>query len=668
MKLEYVLIRLFVKLIVLFVAFILSMTVINAESEDDLLVEIGDNFAEALKFADAKMWVKAEDKTNKIKNNVTSDIVTWLRLRDGTKKFSEYESFLSENSEWPGIKLLREKGEQAIDASVSSIRIKNYFLESEPLTGHGALSLAEAYSAGREYERAEKTIIKSWLTHSFSETDFRRALDKFGELLEDYNKKRIDNLLWLGKLQDAQQMISLLDKSTVQLSETRIALQQQKYGVDALIRKLPASFKDSPALAFDRFRYRRKKGLIESAEKLLVRHSKKGKYLGRPEAWATGRDFFARAALQRGDPELAYEITSRHFIPIYDCEKVSELADLEWLAGFIAFEFLNESKKALSHFKNFAMCVVNPINKSRASYWIGRVYENLGQNERAKLAYNEGAKYQSYFYGQLAAERGKAIADQALLKRDQYEWEFASFTKKSSVKAAILLYYAGRSVLADRFFNHASEKMTKLERLQLSQLAYDIGLTASGVSLAKTAALSGISITDFAFPVIDKKQFLKEELAPLSTAIIRQESGFFNNVKSSAGAVGLMQLMPRTAESMARKLDLTYKPERLSTDSRYNITLGSSFLNILLKKFDGSKILAISAYNAGPNRVRKWMETYGDPRTKGTDPLVWIELIPFNETRNYVKRVIEADWIYQGKYGRKSLNLDRAKRSFGHKF
>ena len=87
-------IRLFVKLIVLFVAFILSMTVINAESEDDLLVEIGDNFAEALKFADAKMWVKAEGKTNKIKNNVTSDIVTWLRLRDGTKKFSEYESFL----------------------------------------------------------------------------------------------------------------------------------------------------------------------------------------------------------------------------------------------------------------------------------------------------------------------------------------------------------------------------------------------------------------------------------------------------------------------------------------------------------------------------------------------------------------------------------------------
>ena len=89
---------------------------------------------------------------------------------------------------------------------------------------------------------------------------------------------------------------------------------------------------------------------------------------------------------------------------------------------------------------------------------------------------------------------------------------------------------------------------------------------------------------------------------------------------------------------------------------------------MLLKKFDGSKILAISAYNAGPYRMGDWIGRFGDPRLGGVDPLVWIESIPFSETRNYVKRVLEADWIYRGKFAGKPAALDMARRNFGHQF
>ena len=96
--------------------------------------------------------------------------------------------------------------------------------------------------------------------------------------------------------------------------------------------------------------------------------------------------------------------------------------------------------------------------------------------------------------------------------------------------------------------------------------------------------------------------------------------------------------------------------------------LKSHFLKTLLRKFEGSKVLSIAAYNAGPYRVTEWINQFGDPREEGVDPLVWIELIPFLETRNYVKRVMEADWVYRGKENGTPSKLNLGRQSFGHKF
>ena len=660
-NLRYVLFQSIICLLTLVVC-ILS---VGAEANSENLKKIGAEFSEVLKYTDAKMWDKADEKVNAINNSVAFDVFQWLNLRDGNKDFSNYESFLLVNHDWPGIDFLRSKGELAIDPSVAPSRVLKYFLNRMPLTAAGSLRFAEALLLSKDSKRAEEVIKKSWLEHSFSQEEMKIALELFGQVLYKYNSSRTDNLLWLGKFKDAELMIPFLSKKDAMLAATRIALQKKSFGVDKRISELPIEFKNNPGLIFDRFSYRRQSKLHEGAQKLLIDYSTSGKTLGKPHIWAKGRKLYARRALLRGEHKLAYKIASNHFIDFSN----NEIADLEWLSGFIAFEFLGEYKKALSHFQNFSTVVVNPINRAKASYWIGRSLKELGEDNKMKNAFEQGANYQINFYGQLSAERANLPAKiNLIIENQKYNWAEAQFLTNSTIKAAILLYFSGRSVLADRFFNHASESLSRSERLTLSQLVSDLGLKSSGLSIAKTAGISGIYCPDFLFPILPDNLSLDQELKPLITAIIKQESSFFTNTRSSAGAMGLMQVMPRTAESVAKKLGKKFSKKKLLIDKQYNIDIGSAFLKMLLEKFDGSKILAIASYNAGPYRVAEWIRIFGDPRSKGRDPLVWIELIPFSETRNYVKRVLEADWIYRGKFSGKPAALDIARRNFGHQF
>ena len=119
------------------------------------------------------------------------------------------------------------------------------------------------------------------------------------------------------------------------------------------------------------------------------------------------------------------------------------------------------------------------------------------------------------------------------------------------------------------------------------------------------------------------------------------------NAISPAGAIGLMQILPATARQMSKKLGLKFSKKKLKSDSKYNVRLGSAYLNKLIEMYEGSYLLAFAAYNAGPRKVNEWVKLYGDPR----DPLIsvvdWVEHIPYKETRNYVMRVAESLHIYR---------------------
>ena len=133
-------------------------------------------------------------------------------------------------------------------------------------------------------------------------------------------------------------------------------------------------------------------------------------------------------------------------------------------------------------------------------------------------------------------------------------------------------------------------------------------------------------------------------------AITHQESNFRINAYSSAGARGLMQLMPFTAKKVAKDLKIKYFKKALTKNPQYNIILGTTYINQMLEMFDNSLPMALAAYNAGPSRVKIWNKRYGDPRTGEISYINWIESIPISETRYYVKKVISNLRIYQKKF------------------
>jgi soluble lytic murein transglycosylase len=105
--------------------------------------------------------------------------------------------------------------------------------------------------------------------------------------------------------------------------------------------------------------------------------------------------------------------------------------------------------------------------------------------------------------------------------------------------------------------------------------------------------------------------------------------------------------MPATAKSVAREIGISYSKKRLTTDPAYNLKLGRHYIEGLLGDFKGSYIMAIAGYNAGPSRVKRWSKNFGDPRSRDVSAIDWVEMIPFDETRNYVQRVLENLQVYR---------------------
>jgi soluble lytic murein transglycosylase len=109
-----------------------------------------------------------------------------------------------------------------------------------------------------------------------------------------------------------------------------------------------------------------------------------------------------------------------------------------------------------------------------------------------------------------------------------------------------------------------------------------------------------------------------------------------------------MQLMPATARGMADAVGIEFVASRL-TEPLYNARLGTEYLARMLSRYRGSYVLATAAYNAGPGRIDQWIATFGDPRDPAVDPVIWVESIPFGETRNYVMRVLESLHVYRAR-------------------
>jgi soluble lytic murein transglycosylase len=292
-----------------------------------------------------------------------------------------------------------------------------------------------------------------------------------------------------------------------------------------------------------------------------------------------------------------------------------------------------------------------PISVARGAYWAGRAAEAKGDPASTRW-YTAAAKHQATYYGQLAAFRmGNSAPPKLVPEPTPSKQEIAAFDKKEIVRAARMLDQLGERDRMKPFVLRLSDlAKSPTEHALAARLAEEMGRLDLSVSLAKRASYVGVPLMQHGYPVLQMDRGGLAE-KPLVLAMTRQESAFDVAAVSRAGARGLMQLMPTTAKEVAKQQGLPYNADRLLSDPTYNLTLGRAFLDGLLERFSGSYVLSVAAYNAGPARVWQWVQQFGDPREPNVDVIDWIELIPFNETRSYVQRVLENLQVYRVRLG-----------------
>ncbi len=621
-------------------AALLAAGIAPARAED------AGELSQALVAASQRDWATAEARAAQ-SGPIARDLILWQRLRAGQGSWPEYRDFAARHGDWPGMALLYKRGDAVLRADLPPAEVTGWFGTRHPDTLNGALALIAALRA-TDPDAARAEIARFWTQQALNKAESDIFLAAYGADAAGLHDARVMRLLDLGEWQAARVALPLASEGAQKLANARLALQSGQSGVDALILALPAAQQADPGLALDRFRWRVWARMPDLARDLMLERSTSAEALRDPQAWAGKRADYARLALRQGDWAQAEKLAAGHFLE----PGTEDYSDLEWLAGYGALRG-GAPDRALAHFRALETAVVSPISLARAHYWQARAHEAAGDAAAAEAAYRRAAGYQSAWYGQLASEKlGLPMAaDLAIAGRSETtlpEWRGSALRENGVWQAGIWLIAAGDPAQGQRFLMHLSETATPEDIGRMSRMMLEMHMPWHALRLAKAAAAKGVVYPAAYFPLTGLETSELGLPPELVMAIARRESEFNHTVSSHAGALGLMQVMPDTGRAMARRIGEPFDQGRMTRDAAYNARLGGAYLAGLRERFGPSIALVAAGYNAGPGRSARWLGEFGDLR-RGADPVEWVEMIPFDETRNYVMRVAESLPVYRAR-------------------
>jgi soluble lytic murein transglycosylase len=582
-----------------------------------------------------------------LSNPIARKLVTWAMI-DSAGSELDFATLVAAQRDLVGFPRpvrLRASLEKSLErAALPPAEVIALFQGRDPETAEGAMALAAAYQLSGRIADAQTLIRHVWRNHAFAVDAQSAMLTRFGGYLTpDDQVARLDMLLYTSEGPAAAALLGLATPEQRAVAKARIALRDGRNDAPQLVSLVPAALQTSPGLAFDRARFYRKRNLSTLAAGLVQYFPSATPE--RPEVteqvWIERRALMF-ASLQSGDNAGAYAAAAAGGL-----QPGAQFNEAQFFAGWVALTRLKNPELAEQHFAKLQAGAETPITLSRAYYWRGRAASAKGDALDANLYWGEGAKYYTTFYGQLSA----AKVDEATLRLGSDPTptaaDRAAFEGLDVIRAAKMLGDAGERELFGTFVMGAQESMaTPAELALLVDMTRLYGDQSLAMRVVRAGAMRGLYLPDRGYPV--RTAPTGEDVAEPAFvfAIARQESSFDPLARSSVGARGLMQLMPRTAAGLARRLGLGYSPSRLD-DPDYNMRLGAGYLDQLVNDFGGSYVLAAAAYNAGPARPPQWITACGDPRTG--DPTDFIECIPFAETRDYVMRVMEAMQVYRAR-------------------
>ena len=605
---------------------------------------------QAISFMEKSNWKDAKKAASKARAKSIYDFIQWRHLLTTGNRatFTEYKQFIERVKDYPRIDRVRYLGEHKINSkNHTKNEIIQWFDKYPPLSGFGKMMLGDALLS-KNKETAINLIKEGFIKADLSKNDLIFFRKKFKKYLNssDYIK-RADYLAWENKYWDLKRMLRYLPKDYQLLYTARQLLMSRSYGVDSAISNVPATLKKDAGLNYDRLKWRRKRGRVDSSLEILLSIKNNKDYMVRPDKWWVERSIIARSLIYKKRYEQAYKITSKHGL-----SEGAELAEAEWMSGWIALSFLKDPILAKSHFTKFYNNVGYPISLSRGAYWLGKANLALNNKEEADKWFKEGSKYLTTYYGQLSHMKIYPNKTFELKESTQVDKNYAESFYKNKLVAIVHLL---DEVKKDKYTKHilrflANDNVSAGSEILAAKLATDISRFDFAIQVSKIASYQKRFHNKYNYPVISTPNKVGSRKIPeqaLILSIIRQESEFDISARSRVGAQGLMQLMPYTAKTVAKQAKVSYSKSRLTTSPEYNINLGSFYIAGLILDYDGSYPFAVAAYNAGPKRVKYWKKINKDPQKKQIDYVDWVELIKFKETRNYVQRVMENYNVYR---------------------
>jgi soluble lytic murein transglycosylase len=548
---------------------------------------------------------------------------------------------------WPGLVALRRNFERALYRENPSAKdVIAAFASSAPQTPVGAALLARAHVAQGNPKAAHEVLAPLWRRAVISAEDEQVILSEFGSLLtKDDHFHRMSAMLYDERPASAGRVSVLANAEPLFAAWSAAIRKDAKTG--SLLKAVPAESQKAAGFQFAKALWLRKTGKLKDAAKLMAEAPAGAADLIDPDAWWNERRILARGLWDAGQAKLAYQTASMHA-----AQSPSAAAEAEFHAGWIALRALKDTKAAETHFTRLLNISTMPQSLARGYYWLGRTIAASGRDPAD--AYRRAAHFGTTFYGQLAAAKIGASTLEISTPAPSPA-EIKQFEARESVSAIRRLQAAGHGTRARTIYYALAEELSSIGEIALLAGEADkINDHFVALKVGKIAAQRGLDVGALSHPLgaIPVDADIAASGKALAYAIARQESEFNTGAVSKAGALGLLQLLPSTAQEVAKNKGLAFEQHRLTTDSGYNAALGAHYLGEQIDRFDGSYILTFAGYNAGPRRSQEWMKKYGDPRGKDIEFVVdWIERIPFTETRHYVQRIMENYQVYKARLG-----------------
>lgn len=636
-------------------------------------------FDKALKLAKTYKLSKANLYVNNFSfYDSVINVILWKKYSEIDKKdeilFDDISRFIIDNPFYPNIYSLKKSAEKIAARQDITFNVsKQYFNRNSPISLSAKLKLLESRieylkiaNLNQEELVKEREEIRQMISDIWIDEDF--SLDKEEEYLKNYNVylnefdhiNRIDRLLWQSKFSQAKRIMDLVNDDYQRLFVAIVKISKYPKYINNIILAVPRNLRNNEGLLYRQALWYKAKDKINKLVKLVSALPKQSQH---PEKWWKIRHLYAREMLKEDKYSDAYALVKNHNLSPKD----KNFWEAQWTSGWIALRFAKKPVDAFERFKKLYDNVVQPVTLSRASYWAAMSAQAMGDEKLALKWYKIATKYPIFFYGQLAIHKLRVLdpfnATNATILPKEPEitkYDLIKLNKIQPLQIAFILYNIGEEKSASYIFEELiMASKSKTEIAAIMSFIKEFGDMSFDVKISRTASKKDVFFIRDKFQIID--EIADDEYAPLVHAIVKQESGFAPMAVSRVGALGYMQLMPATAKLVAKDLGIRYSKRKLSRDIKYNVRLGSFYIKKLIDRFDGSELLAIASYNAGPNNAKRWINEFYDPRqTKDLDKVVdWIELITYSETRNYVQRIMENLIVY--KYLMSRQNYDSVK-------